>query len=309
MNSQKITKYNTPKFNFTTNTPRIPIKFITHLVSVGELVSRQQHLQAFYLLPLQTLENQTLEKQTLEKPIPPAKPPRGITLHSYLHEFQVALESGEEVPTVPPECSSFQQVFPQPADISRNQLDFVLKQVVLQTKDDTDSLARFVASIPQELSGVTEYLLAVKVMVSFNSKNYPDVFDILESNNFTEIPWEPLQRLWFEARYDYETVVKGRKLGAVDKYRVRKKYPLPVSISDGSGSCLFGVNRDLFTPQVRRVLWDHYHRNKFPDTTLKILIAKQSGLTFAQVNNWFKNRRQRDRMAMNKKRIYNKIGL
>ena len=264
----------------------------------------QQHLQTFYLLPLQTFENPPVVAPEL-----PKSQPQGLTLSDFLLEFQISNsdEGVEEMPVVPPHCSTFQQIFPQPADISRVQLDFVLKEVVTQSKeeDNIDSLATFVASIPPELSGVTEYLLAVKALVYYEKKDYLEVFNLLESNKFTEIPWEPLQRLWFDARYDYESVLKGRKLGAVDKYRVRKKYPLPLSISDGSGTCLFGVNRDLFTPQVRRILWDHYHREKFPDTTLKILIAKTSGLTFAQVNNWFKNRRQRDRMAMNKKRAVN----
>jgi hypothetical protein len=237
--------------------------------------------------------------------LPKASKSQGLTLSEFLLGYEVSpTEEGcsEDMPTVPPDCTSFEQVFPQPADISRKQLDYVLKEVVSQSKDDVETLVKFVDSIPPELSGVTEYLLAVKAMINYKTKNYLDLFNILESNRFTEVPWEPLQRLWFDARYAHETLVKGRKLGAVDKYRVRKRYPLPLSISDGSGTSLFGVNRDLFTPQVRRILWDHYHREKFPDTSLKIHIAKTSGLTFAQVNNWFKNRRQRDRMAMNKKR-------
>ena len=205
------------------------------------------------------------------------------------------------MPTVPPDCSSFHQVFPKPAKISRTQLNFALKQVLSQTKDNVENLAEFIESIPPALSGVTEYLMAVKAMVYFKKKNTMEVIRILESTKFREIPWEPLQRLWFEAQYEHEEQLKGRKLGAVDKYRVRKKWPIPPTISDGTGTCLVGVNRDLFTPQCRRILWDYYHIEKFPDTTLKIIIAKRSGLTFAQVNNWFKNRRQRDRLARSKK--------
>ena len=218
-------------------------------------------------------------------------------------DFELPEKEGddENMPSVPADCCSFQEVFPQPANISRTQLNYVLKQVVSQTKGNVENLAKFIDSIPPALSGVTEYLLAVKAMVNFKQKNTMEVIRILESTKFREIPWEPLQRLWYAVQYEHEERFKGRKLGAVDKYRVRKKWPLPPSISDESGTCLFGSNRDSFTPKVRRILWDHYHLEKFPDNALKILIAKRSGLTFHQVNNWFKNRRQRDRLARSKK--------
>ena len=283
-------------------------------ISVGELALRQQQLQTFYFLPLQQSVSQsqllpTLEHDTPSDIIPSTQPhvlpakSQGITLTDFLLNFEISEKDGdgESMPTVPPDCSSFHQVFAKPANISRTQLNFALKQVLSQTKDNVENLAEFIESIPPALSGVTEYLMAIKAMVYFKKKNTMEVIRILESTKFREIPWEPLQRLWFEAQYEHEEQLKGRKLGAVDKYRVRKKWPIPPTISDGTGTCLVGVNRDLFTPQCRRILWDYYHIEKFPDTTLKIIIAKRSGLTFAQVNNWFKNRRQRDRLARSKK--------
>nr|ADO22665.1 SIX class homeobox transcription factor SIX32b [Mnemiopsis leidyi] len=280
-------------------------------LDVGDLALSQEQLQTLYLLPLQSAGSRpqalTTRQQniptTLIEPIPttlpsalPAKSQGELALTEFLLDFELPEKEGdvENMPSVPADCCSFHEVFPQPANISRTQLNYVLKQVVSQTKGNVENLAKFIDSIPPALSGVTEYLLAVKAMVNFKQKNTMEVIRILESTKFREIPWEPLQRLWYAVQYEHEERFKGRKLGAVDKYRVRKKWPLPPSISDESGTCLFGSNRDSFTPKVRRILWDHYHLEKFPDNALKILIAKRSGLTFHQVNNWFKNRRQRD---------------
>jgi len=42
-----------------------------------------------------------------------------------------------------------------------------------------------------------------------------------------------LQALWMRARYAEAERIRGRPLGAVGKYRVRRKHPLPHTIWDG----------------------------------------------------------------------------
>jgi homeobox protein SIX1 len=42
-----------------------------------------------------------------------------------------------------------------------------------------------------------------------------------------------LQDIWFKAHYAEAEKIRGRRLGAVDKYRIRKKNPLPKTIWDG----------------------------------------------------------------------------
>ena len=39
--------------------------------------------------------------------------------------------------------------------------------------------------------------------------------------------------MWLEAHYQEATKIRGRALGPVDKYRIRKKFPLPRTIWDG----------------------------------------------------------------------------
>lgn len=78
-------------------------------------------------------------------------------------------------------------------------------------------------------------------------------------------------------------------LGAVDKYRLRKKYPLPKTIWDGEETVY------CFKERSRNALKECYARNRYPTPDEKKSLAKRTGLTLTQVSNWFKNRRQRDR--------------
>jgi homeobox protein SIX4 len=77
--------------------------------------------------------------------------------------------------------------------------------------------------------------------------------------------------------------------GAVDKYRIRRKHPLPRTIWDGEETIY------CFKEKSRQALKDCYRRNFYPTPDEKRNLAKKTGLTLTQVSNWFKNRRQRDR--------------
>ena len=77
--------------------------------------------------------------------------------------------------------------------------------------------------------------------------------------------------------------------GAVDKYRLRRKYPLPRTIWDGEETVY------CFKEKSRNCLKDTYLMNRYPTPDEKKSLAKRTGLTMTQVSNWFKNRRQRDR--------------
>lgn len=83
--------------------------------------------------------------------------------------------------------------------------------------------------------------------------------------------------------------VRGRPLGAVDKYRLRRKFPLPSSIWDGEQTVY------CFKERSRRALKDCFAVKRYPTSEEKRLLAEQTGLTLTQIGNWFKNRRQRDR--------------
>ena len=84
-------------------------------------------------------------------------------------------------------------------------------------------------------------------------------------------------------------MIRNRSLTPVDKYRLRRKYLLPRTIWDGEEIvyCL--------KEKSRQTLKDGYRLNPYPTPEQKQFLAKKTNLTLMQVNNWFKNRRQRDR--------------
>ena len=59
------------------------------------------------------------------------------------------------------------------------------------------------------------------------------MYRILESFQFTEQNHPKLQILWMKAHYIEAEKLRGRPLGAVGKYRIRRKFPLPRTIWDG----------------------------------------------------------------------------
>ncbi|KAK2862976.1 hypothetical protein Q5P01_002509 [Channa striata] len=80
----------------------------------------------------------------------------------------------------------------------------------------------------------------------------------------------------------------GEALGPVEKYRIRKKFPLPRTIWDGE------QKTHCFKSGTFRTLSQPIQETSF---------GPSLGLTPTQVGNWFKNRRQRDRAASAKNRL------
>ena len=146
--------------------------------------------------------------------------------------------------------------------------------------------------------------------------NYRELYAILERHKFTKHSHGKLQAMWLEAHYHEAEKLRGRPLGnhkfenktievvecyhsvagPVDKYRVRKKFPLPRTIWDGE------QKTHCFKERTRSLLREWYLQDPYPNPTKKRELAQATGLTPTQVGNWFKNRRQRDRAAAAKNR-------
>lgn len=132
-------------------------------------------------------------------------------------------------------------------------------------------------------------LLIVTFAFSIYRNAFHELYAILESQSFDSRHHVQLQQLWFKAHYLEAEKIRGRSLGAVDKYRLRKKYPLPKTIWDGEETVY------CFKEKSRNALKDCYLKNRYPTPDEKRDLARRTGLTLTQVSNWFKNRRQRDR--------------
>uniref|UniRef100_A0A8C0TVH6 SIX homeobox 4 n=1 Tax=Cyanistes caeruleus TaxID=156563 RepID=A0A8C0TVH6_CYACU len=160
----------------------------------------------------------------------------------------------------------------------------------LQQGGNLDRLARFLWSLPQsDLLRGNESLMKARALVAFHQGIYAELYSILESHNFDSSNHPLLQELWYKARYTEAERARGRPLGAVDKYRLRRKYPLPRTIWDGEETVY------CFKEKSRNALKELYKQNRYPSPAEKRNLAKITGLSLTQVSNWFKNRRQRDR--------------
>lgn len=152
-----------------------------------------------------------------------------------------------------------------------------------------DKLARFLASLsPQQRVQGGSIVRRAEAHVAFASGDFKSLYELMEKNKFDTQHHPELQRLWWESHYRESEQIRGRSLGAVDKYRIRKKHPLPEGIWDGEETIY------CFKERSRNTLKNCYQRNRYPTPDEKRLLAKRTGLTLTQVGNWFKNRRQRD---------------
>lgn len=185
-------------------------------------------------------------------------------------------------------------------------LNFTVSQVAavcetLEESGDIERLARFLWSLPVAHPNIgelnkSEAVLRARAIVSFHSGNFRELYSILEHHKFTKDSHGKLQAMWLEAHYQEAEKLRGRPLGPVDKYRVRKKFPLPRTIWDGE------QKTHCFKERTRSLLREWYLQDPYPNPTKKRELAQATGLTPTQVGNWFKNRRQRDRAAAAKNR-------
>ena len=169
---------------------------------------------------------------------------------------------------------------------------------VLQQGGNLERLGRFLWSLPAcDHLHKNESVLKAKAVVAFHRGNFRELYKILESHQFSPHNHPKLQQLWLKAHYVEAEKLRGRPLGAVGKYRVRRKFPLPRTIWDGEETSY------CFKEKSRGVLREWYTHNPYPSPREKRELAEATGLTTTQVSNWFKNRRQRDRAAEAKERF------
>ena len=151
----------------------------------------------------------------------------------------------------------------------------------LKTLETTEkSTGKMSSKIPQGLNRVKNF-----VAYCFENR-YQELYNIIETNEFAQKHHSQLQDLWYQAHYKEAEGVRGRALGAVDKHRLRKKYPLPRTIWDGEETVHF------LKEKSRNALKETYKLNRCPTLDEKKALAKKTELTLKQVSNWFKNRRR-----------------
>jgi homeobox protein SIX4 len=165
----------------------------------------------------------------------------------------------------------------------------------IQQSGQIDKLIKLLQSLPEKSSSTTlihqhDSILKSRAIIYYFQSKFRELYYLLETHPFDNHHHSELQQLWYKARYMEAENNRGKSLGAVDKYRIRRKYPLPKTIWDGEETIY------CFKEKSRQVLKDCYKLNRYPTPDNKRLLTKKTGLTLTQVTNWFKNRRQRDRV-------------
>ncbi|CAD5225107.1 unnamed protein product [Bursaphelenchus okinawaensis] len=185
-------------------------------------------------------------------------------------------------------------LFNQSPMLNSEQLQVIKRIERLDEENNVEGLMKFVKELSQETILAIcrhESFLRARAIVLFHRGEYQEMYSLLESHQFGAGSHQKLQALWQEARYREAERVRQRPLGPVDKYRVRKKYPLPKTIWDGE------QKTHCFKERTRSTLREHYLKDPYPNPQMKKELATKTGLSPMQVGNWFKNRRQRDRAA------------
>ncbi|KAL3119671.1 hypothetical protein niasHT_006757 [Heterodera trifolii] len=180
-------------------------------------------------------------------------------------------------------------------------IDQILKTCEqLEDSKNYDQLANFLNKMPLAVQmnvAMHETVLRARALISFHTGNFKEMYAILESHKFSQDSHLMLQKIWWDAHYQEAERMRGRTLGPVDKYRVRKKYPCPPTIWDGE------QKTHCFKEKTRTMLREHYLNDPYPNPAKKKQLAEETNLTPMQVGNWFKNRRQRDRAANQKHKM------
>lgn len=169
----------------------------------------------------------------------------------------------------------------------------------LEETGDMERLGRFLWSLPAGDVALhrQESVMRARALVAFHGGNFEGLYQILQTHRFTRESHAKLQDLWLDAHYREAERLRGRPLGPVEKYRIRKKFPLPRTIWDGE------QKTHCFKERTRSLLREWYLQDPYPNPSRKRHLAQATGLTPTQVGNWFKNRRQRDRAASAKNRL------
>lgn len=132
---------------------------------------------------------------------------------------------------------------------SGRQPDLACRSQIAQSSRETcDHDVLPVTSRRAQSSDVVDAVLSSAAHVAFRRGRYRELYDVLRSHSFSPGHHGRLQQLWYDAHYAEAAVVRRRLLGAVDKYRIRRKHPLPTTIWDGQDTVYcFKVGRPSST--------------------------------------------------------------
>lgn len=76
-------------------------------------------------------------------------------------------------------------------------------------------------------------ILKCRAALLLEENRFKELYSLLSTHQFDAAHHNDLQSIWYRGHYAEAQKTRGRALGAVDKYRIRRKFPLPKTIWDG----------------------------------------------------------------------------
>ncbi|XP_019637243.1 PREDICTED: uncharacterized protein LOC109479694 [Branchiostoma belcheri] len=132
------------------------------------------------------------------------------------------------------------------------------------------------------------WVYRAQITENLRSGQFEKVFQLLQ--HFPFGPSADLVQLWDEAHYRQMERRTGKLLTPVGKFRLRKRFPPPLSIAP-HGRKTLSLPREAKT-KLQSWLLDHQD-HPYPSRVEKYDLAELTGLTFKQVSTWFQNNRRR----------------
>ena len=146
------------------------------------------------------------------------------------------------------------------------------------------------ASLPEQNYNYNQHreaTLVDQIQEAHLQGDHKRVMEMIATNCFSSKHHDTLQELWLSAVYGFAKQRRGKSPNAVDRYRLRKKYPFPATVWDGERTLY------CYKQSARDQLEEFYQRNKYPTPLEKKELSERCDLTYMQVCNWFKNKRMR----------------
>ena len=124
----------------------------------------------------------------------------------------------------------------------------------LEENRQFERLARFLWSLPRDIEEFEncEAIMVARTVVASHGRAFNEVYRLIAAKTFSTHYHKKLQGLWYDARYAEAESCKGRPLDAVAKYRVRRKYPAPKTISSGleKSYCFKSAIRQVYNEPI-----------------------------------------------------------
>ncbi|KAL3095743.1 hypothetical protein niasHT_025599 [Heterodera trifolii] len=151
-------------------------------------------------------------------------------------------------------------------------------------------LANFQNKISLPISNVPihEAVLAARVLSSVHTGNFNHLYAFLESHKFVRQIHPKLQKIWWDVHF---LEAEKSELSPLEKYKVREKYPLPPTIRDGQRK------NGFFSENTMALLNEQFIKKNYLSQDERWHLAEATGLSTAQIGNWLKNQRMKEKKA------------